>query len=89
MAVVLSLAAWLLIPGVVYAAARNDRVYAYRMRLLALIGDAADDDIAAGRPWEWRYAALDRVPYSRMVYSIRSFDSFYPDKRFITMGAQP
>ena len=62
---------------------RNEKTYNYRRGVLADVGRAVKSDIAAGRPWYWRYEAFGSVSYNEMAWQPwRRFDSFYPDQSF-------
>ena len=63
---------------------RNNQIYRYRTDLLARVSVAARRDARAGRPWEWRFEALDAVPYSNMLWHFwRPPDAFFPCKDFL------
>jgi hypothetical protein len=70
---------------------RNLRVHGKLMELLNLVSNAAKDDIDHERPWAWRYRALDRVSYNRMVFEfwkpVRT-RSWWDDTSFITRGGE-
>lgn len=67
----------------IYMLIRNEQVFKHRNRIIGRIGELADQDIAAGRPWEWRYEAFGAVAYRDMHLKFwKSLDSFYQDKSF-------
>ena len=56
---------------------RNIRVYRYRSALISQVKPVADADIAAGRPWKWRYMMFKSISYDRMVLQFwRPLQSF-------------
>ena len=61
---------------------RNYSVFNYRIKLLDDIHHAAQVDIALDRDWKWRYDEFNTVTYKQMLNSLKSLDSFYPDKSF-------
>lgn len=46
---------------------RNEAVYQFRTELLRRISQKADEDIQAGREYEWRYQMFDSITYKDMV----------------------
>ncbi len=81
---------WLLLivalPADLYLMVRNRRVLRFRAGILARTSAAAKADIAAGRyEWQWRYREFERVPYGRMVISVRRLreENYWTDTRFL------
>jgi hypothetical protein len=70
----------------VFLLVRNFYLLNYILYLINRAGYAARQDIQAN-PWDnsWtkRFDAVNEVPYGKMLFSWRRFDSFYPDKWFI------
>lgn len=64
---------------------RNDRVFAYRIKLVEQISSANQADIARRRAYDgWRYTKFNEVSYEAMLYQFwKPLDSFYPDKSFL------
>lgn len=68
----------------VHLGRRHNRVMEYRAHLLAIIGEASDRDIWAGRDWRWRLDIFKSVTYASMLYKFwKPLPSFYPDKSFL------
>lgn len=70
----------------VYLLIRNERVYAFRKRLLNEVSAAAEHDIKNGKPWgwEWRYDRLGDVTYNEMMMSFKplTIEQWYGDDSF-------
>lgn len=63
----------------------NGRVYEHKMQLLDQVSRAAQKDIEEGKPWRWRYDALESVSYHKMVFMFwKPLDSFYKDRAFLS-----
>lgn len=63
---------------------RNNRLLKYQLNLIEKISKLSQADIHNGKDWRWRYGVLDSINYNIMLYKFwRSFDSFYPDKKFL------
>lgn len=74
----------LLLVGCVYLQRRNERVYDFRTVLRDRVSRAAKQDIAAGRPWEWRHEEFGKISYNAMVFKFcKPLDSFWKDKSFL------
>lgn len=66
---------------------RNQEICTYRTELLERVYRAAQDDIAHGRDFSWRYEAYGEVTYGAMLHQYRRpLDSFYTDLSFATVG---
>lgn len=65
---------------------RNHFVYRTFSEVLHEVSAAAQEDIVAGRPWEWRYDSLNRVSYNEAVCKLwRKPRSFF-DPLMTTRG---
>jgi hypothetical protein len=65
---------------------RNNRVHRHMMGLVDQVSLLASEDIAAGRPWAWRYTVISAIDYTKMVHHFwKPFNSFY-DKDVLKKG---
>lgn len=64
---------------------RNEKLRDYLLNMLDQTAEAATEDLLDfGVSWKWRYDVFDAVSQDEMLFKFwRSFDSFYPDKRFL------
>lgn len=46
---------------------RLHRVSELRLTILQLIHNCSEEDLAGGRPWEWRFRTLNTVSFDRML----------------------
>lgn len=66
---------------------RLRRVLRYRLATLNAVSEAAQQDIASGLPWRWRYDVYETVTFDQMAYSARPLKTFYEDKAFLSPSA--
>lgn len=63
---------------------RIELVSKYYKELLVKIGEAADNDIARGLAWEWRYRRLEQITIEEMINSPHiPVEAFYEDTSFL------
>lgn len=64
---------------------RNNKVYSLRTGMLELINYAVQEDIKAGREWEWRYKEFRKVSYWKMLYSFKDLNivTYYKNPSFL------
>jgi hypothetical protein len=79
-----------LIIGVVFCAVilrRNEELCQYLLQMCDDVHIAGKRDIHNGCECDWRYEAMRKVSYNKILYTVwRNFDSFYPDKSFMEIG---
>lgn len=62
---------------------KNELVYSARNKILDSISMKAQEDIAQGKRWQWRYEEYRKVTYTQMMYQfwVRP-EALYKDKSF-------
>ena len=67
-----------------YILIRNQFLLSYRLAMIERIYEVNKEEIdsgSVGKNWtNWRITWFRQVGYAEMLYSFRSFDSFYPGK---------
>jgi hypothetical protein len=75
---------YVLIAFTPYLMWRNFKVHRYLLDLLDKVSALAKEDIEQGRPWEWRYKALNQLSYNQMVIQFwRPLHTFVTDRKFL------
>lgn len=72
---------------VFYYMNRNHKVGRFRLSIINSIHVACQSDLAAHRPWMWRYEIFRQGPtYDQMLWSLRPLvaSEWYDDLNFIT-----
>lgn len=72
----------------IYLMRRNKQVLDLQLEYINKVSAAAKEDLRLGRPWEWRYEALESVSQLEMLLKFCvPLKKFYKDKSFLDPSA--